>query len=36
MSGPVLLDKNSMPELGVDTTNNNPHHGTPLNPHNDR
>ncbi|KAK7541214.1 amidase signature domain-containing protein [Phyllosticta citribraziliensis] len=32
--GAVILGKSSMHELGLDTTNNNPNHGTPLNPYN--
>ncbi|KAF2177725.1 glutamyl-tRNA amidotransferas-like protein subunit A [Zopfia rhizophila CBS 207.26] len=34
--GCVLLGKLNMHELGLDTTNNNPHYGTPLNPYNDQ
>ncbi|KAF2139963.1 uncharacterized protein K452DRAFT_320052 [Aplosporella prunicola CBS 121167] len=33
-AGAVLLGKLTMHEFGLDTTNNNPNHGTPLNPHN--
>ncbi|WPH04909.1 Hypothetical protein R9X50_00780600 [Acrodontium crateriforme] len=35
-AGAVVLGKTNMHELGMDTTNNNPVWGTPLNPHNDR
>lgn len=35
-AGAVLIGKTNMHELGMDTTNNNPNYGTPLNPHNDR
>jgi hypothetical protein len=35
-AGAVLVGKTNMHELGMDTTNNNPDHGTPLNPYNDR
>lgn len=35
-AGAVLMGKTNMHELGMDTTNNNPNHGTPLNPHNER
>ncbi|KAK3653371.1 hypothetical protein LTR56_004575 [Elasticomyces elasticus] len=34
-AGAVLIGKTNMHEYGMDTTNNNPNHGTPLNPHND-
>ena len=34
-AGAVILGKTSMHELGLDTTNNNPTWGTPLNPHNE-
>ncbi|KAL9012231.1 MAG: hypothetical protein Q9173_002999, partial [Seirophora scorigena] len=33
-AGAIIVGKTSMHELGLDTTNNNPTHGTPLNPHN--
>ncbi|KAI9805902.1 MAG: hypothetical protein M1825_000516 [Sarcosagium campestre] len=33
-AGAVIMGKLTMHELGLDTTNNNPHYGTPLNPHN--
>ncbi|KAI4136245.1 MAG: hypothetical protein L6R39_007837, partial [Caloplaca ligustica] len=33
-AGAIVLGKLNMHELGLDTTNNNPTHGTPLNPHN--
>lgn len=33
-AGAVVVGKLTMHELGLDTTNNNPNHGTPLNPHN--
>ena len=33
-AGAIILGKTNMHELGLDTTNNNPHTGTPLNPHN--
>ncbi|KAF2808149.1 glutamyl-tRNA amidotransferas-like protein subunit A [Mytilinidion resinicola] len=33
--GAVVLGKLNMHELGMDTTNNNPNHGTPLNPYNE-
>ncbi|KAI9837079.1 MAG: hypothetical protein M1819_000728 [Sarea resinae] len=32
--GVVILGKLNMHEIGLDTTNNNPHYGTPPNPHN--
>ncbi|KAF1814077.1 amidase signature enzyme [Eremomyces bilateralis CBS 781.70] len=32
--GAVVVGKLSMHEIGLDTTNNNPNHGTPHNPHN--
>ncbi|KAF2839423.1 amidase signature enzyme [Patellaria atrata CBS 101060] len=32
--GVIVLGKTSMHEFGIDVTNNNHHHGTPLNPHN--
>lgn len=35
-AGAVLVGKTNMHELGMDTTNNNPNFGTPLNPHNER
>ncbi|KAK4541941.1 hypothetical protein LTR36_007305 [Oleoguttula mirabilis] len=35
-AGAVLIGKTTMHELGMDTTNNNPVYGTPLNPHNER
>jgi hypothetical protein len=35
-AGAVLVGKTNMHELGMDTTNNNPIFGTPLNPYNDR
>ncbi|KXL45313.1 MAG: hypothetical protein FE78DRAFT_148470 [Acidomyces sp. 'richmondensis'] len=35
-AGAVLMGKTNMHELGMDTTNNNPNFGTPLNPHNER
>jgi len=34
-AGAVLIGKTNMHEFGMDTTNNNPNYGTPLNPHND-
>ncbi|EMC99159.1 hypothetical protein BAUCODRAFT_31474 [Baudoinia panamericana UAMH 10762] len=34
-AGAVLLGKTNMHELGMDTTNNNPNYGTPVNPHNE-
>ncbi|KAI9842747.1 MAG: hypothetical protein M1837_006930 [Sclerophora amabilis] len=34
-AGAIIVGKLSMHELGLDTTNNNPNHGTPLNPFND-
>ncbi|KAK2768358.1 hypothetical protein FQN54_000212 [Arachnomyces sp. PD_36] len=33
-AGAVIVGKTNMHELGLDTTNNNPHRGTPRNPHN--
>ncbi|KAK5144968.1 hypothetical protein LTR04_001424, partial [Oleoguttula sp. CCFEE 6159] len=33
--GAIVLGKLNMHELGLDTTNNNPNYGTPLNPHNE-
>ncbi|KAL8942215.1 MAG: hypothetical protein Q9216_001791 [Gyalolechia sp. 2 TL-2023] len=33
-AGAIIIGKLNMHELGLDTTNNNPRHGTPLNPHN--
>ncbi|KZP29681.1 amidase signature enzyme [Athelia psychrophila] len=33
-AGAINLGKLTMHELGLDTTNNNPNHGTPLNPYN--
>ncbi|KAL8824051.1 MAG: hypothetical protein Q9170_008267, partial [Blastenia crenularia] len=33
-AGAIVIGKLNMHELGLDTTNNNPTHGTPLNPHN--
>jgi Asp-tRNA(Asn)/Glu-tRNA(Gln) amidotransferase A subunit family amidase len=33
-AGAVIIGLTNMHELGMDTTNNNPNHGTPLNPHN--
>ncbi|KAL9069861.1 MAG: hypothetical protein Q9157_006012 [Trypethelium eluteriae] len=33
-AGAVVVGKTNMHELGLDTTNNNPNHGTPLNPYN--
>ena len=33
-AGAMILGKLSMHEFGLDTTGNNPHHGTPMNPHN--
>ncbi|KAK5121091.1 hypothetical protein LTR85_005575 [Meristemomyces frigidus] len=36
VAGAVLIGKTTMHELGLDTTNNNPNYGTPLNPHNER
>ncbi|KKA30620.1 hypothetical protein TD95_000854 [Thielaviopsis punctulata] len=35
-AGAVIFGKTSMHEFGLDTTGNNPHFGTPLNPYNDR
>ncbi|KAI5460564.1 amidase signature domain-containing protein [Mariannaea sp. PMI_226] len=35
-SGAVILGKLTMHEFGLDTTGNNPHHGTPLNPFNQK
>ncbi|KAF2090956.1 amidase signature enzyme [Saccharata proteae CBS 121410] len=35
-AGAIVLGKLNMHELGLDTTNNNPNHGTPLNPYNER
>ncbi|PVH96851.1 amidase signature enzyme [Periconia macrospinosa] len=32
-AGAIVIGKSSMHELGTDTTNNNPTHGTPLNPY---
>lgn len=34
-AGAVILGKTNMHEVGLDTTNNNPNTGTPLNPHNE-
>ena len=34
-AGAVLIGKTNMHEFGMDTTNNNPHRGTPRNPYND-
>jgi Asp-tRNA(Asn)/Glu-tRNA(Gln) amidotransferase A subunit family amidase len=34
--GAVMVGKTSMHELGMDTTNNNPNWGTPLNPYNEQ
>ncbi|KAK5952509.1 hypothetical protein OHC33_006553 [Knufia fluminis] len=34
-AGAVIIGKTNMHELGLDTTNNNPTWGTPLNPHNE-
>jgi Asp-tRNA(Asn)/Glu-tRNA(Gln) amidotransferase A subunit family amidase len=34
-AGAVIVGKTTMHEVGMDTTNNNPIHGTPLNPYND-
>lgn len=34
-AGAVIIGKTNMQELGLDTTNNNPTWGTPLNPHNE-
>lgn len=33
--GAIVVGKTNMHEIGMDTTNNNPTHGTPLNPYND-
>ncbi|KAL4970448.1 amidase [Aspergillus stella-maris] len=33
-AGAIVIGKSTMHELGLDTTNNNPNFGTPLNPHN--
>ncbi|KAL8910982.1 MAG: hypothetical protein Q9171_003793 [Xanthocarpia ochracea] len=33
-AGAIIIGKSNMHELGLDTTNNNPIKGTPLNPHN--
>ncbi|KAL9116083.1 MAG: hypothetical protein Q9227_000452 [Pyrenula ochraceoflavens] len=33
-AGAIIIGKTNMHECGLDTTNNNPNHGTPLNPHN--
>ncbi|KAL8923841.1 MAG: hypothetical protein Q9208_004402 [Pyrenodesmia sp. 3 TL-2023] len=33
-AGAIVVGKLNMHELGLDTTNNNPTHGTPVNPHN--
>ncbi|CRG89316.1 Fatty acid amide hydrolase [Talaromyces islandicus] len=33
-AGAIVIGKTTMHELGIDTTNNNPNTGTPLNPHN--
>ncbi|KAI9688003.1 MAG: hypothetical protein M1820_010344 [Bogoriella megaspora] len=33
-AGAIVMGKSSMHELGLDTTNNNPNDGTPLNPYN--
>ncbi|KAE8380657.1 amidase signature domain-containing protein [Aspergillus bertholletiae] len=33
-AGAVIVGKTTMHELGLDTNNNNPNHGTPRNPHN--
>lgn len=35
-AGAVILGKTTMHEVGLDTTNNNPNWGTPLNPHNEQ
>ena len=35
-AGAVIIGKNNMHEFGLDTTNNNPNYGTPLNPYNNR
>jgi Asp-tRNA(Asn)/Glu-tRNA(Gln) amidotransferase A subunit family amidase len=35
-AGAVIIGLTNMHELGMDTTNNNPNHGTPLNPHNSK
>ena len=35
-AGAIIVGKTSMHEFGMDTTNNNPNFGTPLNPHNKR
>jgi hypothetical protein len=34
--GAIVVGKTNMHEIGMDTTNNNPTHGTPLNPYNDK
>ena len=34
-AGAIIIGKTTMHELGLDTTNNNPTWGTPLNPHNE-
>ena len=34
--GAIVVGKTNMHEIGMDTTNNNPIAGTPLNPYNDR
>lgn len=34
--GAICLGKTTMHEMGMDTTNNNPNHGTPVNPYNER
>ncbi|KAL4956772.1 amidase signature domain-containing protein [Aspergillus filifer] len=33
-AGAIVIGKSTMHELGLDTTNNNPNFGTPINPHN--
>ncbi|KAE8417225.1 amidase signature domain-containing protein [Aspergillus pseudocaelatus] len=33
-AGAIIVGKTTMHELGLDTNNNNPNHGTPRNPHN--
>lgn len=35
-AGAICLGKTLMHEMGMDTTTNNPVHGTPRNPYNDR
>ncbi|KAL4895688.1 amidase signature domain-containing protein [Aspergillus ambiguus] len=34
-AGAIVIGKTTMHELGLDTNNNNPNHGTPRNPHNE-